>query len=124
MESDIREYLARAAKPDGKCRTEEEQLRFLSQKGAKILKRKLLGLCGTKAIKSLEEIASVLLETGVAYTVAEARELVPALTKSRSIHYGGSPYKGIHFLTFYEVKTCEGNTKYKVSAWTDNRGYG
>jgi len=54
-----------------------EELRGID--GAKVFKRRALGLCGEKSVKSLDEIAMILSEIGVTSSLEEGRLLVPSL---------------------------------------------
>ena len=59
-------------------RTEAEKVR----RGLKLLKRKLIGFCGCEKKKSIDDIASALMEIGVVSSADEGREAVPLLEKS------------------------------------------
>ncbi|HLC31868.1 MAG TPA: hypothetical protein VJK51_04315 [Candidatus Nanoarchaeia archaeon] len=79
----------------------------------KKLKRLALGLCGIEAIKSLDEMARLLQQTGVVSSIEEGRKQVPKLVG------GCSYYKNRTFLTFDEVFNKEGDIKYRVKVETE-----
>ncbi len=103
-QSDIENIIARAARKD-KFLTKEKRKR----EGARILKRRLLGLCGWKSTKTLEEMAQVLHSTGIASSLEEGRVIVPSLV-GKGIVYGCGVY-----IKFEEVEDGEGNKRYRIS---------
>lgn len=120
MMTSEREYLmklfAKAGRPDGRYRTDEEQLEYLSQNGAQRFKRRALGLCGHSTIKTLDEMATLLLETGIASTQHEARQLVPEIADANKIDTHAINRGGL----FYMAIDVVGNgvdERYKVTAW-------
>jgi len=63
---------------------------FFDIQKAKAFKRKVLGLFGQSAVKTLDETARALYQTGIVSSVEEGRKIIPHLSKSELI-YG---YKG------------------------------
>ena len=102
-QDEIVSVIAQAVRKDKFLTKGERELQ-----GAKILKRKLLGICGWKSTKTLEEIAQVLHSTGIASSLEEGRGIVPLLV-GREISYGGGDLK------FKEVEDVEGNKRYRIS---------
>ncbi len=76
--------------------------------GIRRFRRKALGLFKRSAIKSSDEIASLLYETGIASSIEEGKRIVPSLTGA-DINYG--PHSD---LCFTEVKNQQGQEKYKI----------
>lgn len=113
------ETFAKAGKGSKKYMSDKERLYFLSASGAQKFKRKALGICGNTCIKSLDQISALFLETGIASSLDEARELVPKVTRANELGYessrGGSVF-GISYLKFREVKGPKGDTKYQIIA--------
>lgn len=107
----LRGYFARAYKSDGKPRSADDLYNFACEQGTKLVKRKLLGLCGRTTIKDADNVVRVLLKTRVALNSDEAMELLSRLSKfckqnPYSLNYGDSD-----FLIFEDV----GESKYRVS---------
>ena len=113
-----KEYLTklfvRAGRLDGIYRTDEENLKFLSESGAQIFKRRSLGLCGHSSVKSLDEVSGILVEIGIASSVSEGRELVPKIAQASKLHQQ-IRRGGMKYLTFNEVRN-ERNTGYRITA--------
>ena len=85
--------------------------------GAKIFKRKALGLCGLSSVKSLEEMAQLLCETGVVSSVEEGKELTPSLvdksiTYSNPFSFPPTPIGGE--LGFSRVRNSNGQEAYRI----------
>ncbi len=123
------ELFARACMPDKIYRNKEEQLQYLSKNGAQHFKRKALGLCGSSAIKSLDEFAELLTSTNIANSLEEAKELVPKIVQaSKTDRYAisrmGNKFKNYmilpRYMTFSEVRNLPGEIKYKITAWTED----
>jgi hypothetical protein len=108
---------AKAGRINKRYKTYEDSFEDLSENGAKKVKRKLLGFCGHGAIKSLDEIARVLSETGVAQTSEEAREIVPQLAELGKVYSYAIRYGPLNYLKFTEIKNKPGEVKYHVMAW-------
>jgi len=115
----LRELFAKAGKPDGKYRTDEEQFDYLSGDGAQRFKRKALGLCGFRSIKSLDEVAELLTETGIVSSVEEGKQTVPKIVKANNLHSHAIERRSLcTYLGFEEVKNESGDVKYRITAWT------
>jgi len=99
----IANILARATRK-GRFLTEAER----RSEGAETFKRKVLGLCGSQSVKTLDEMAQTLYATGVASSIEEGREIVPTLIGT--VRY--NKWKG---LSFDEVTDGEGSKRYRVS---------
>lgn len=108
----IQKYFMRVSGRDERT-IDKREYKELSRKGATKLKRKLLGFCGVIAIKSLDEISSILYQTGIAGTRIEAeRDIIPELVDVSKIHHGIT-YGDLYFMKFEEV----GDKNYRVTAW-------
>lgn len=79
--------------------------------GAKKFKRRVLGLCGSNCIKSLDEVTQTLYQTGIISSLEEGRKIVESLDK-KSVRYGSARY-----LKFEKVKNREGKEAYKIEAY-------
>lgn len=102
------ELFARAAV--GKNEDEEwTTLEEMSREGARILKRKALGICGGGAVKTIEDMEWLLTETGIANSPEEARAYVP---RFNGVFIN---YEGNKFLMF-QKRTYEGREIYKISS--------
>lgn len=72
--------------------------------GIKIFKRKVLGLCGHKTVKSLDELANILMDIRVVNSLDEGKEMIPQLYgkcltystshSSHSLYFDEIEYKG------------------------------
>ena len=117
----LEQLFAKAGRPDNHPRTDEENLQFLSITGARRFKRRTLGLCGYSTVKSLDEVAGLLVETGIASSLSEGRELVPKIVEANrisalAIYTGGAEYLMPKCLTFTEVKNSEGDVMYRITS--------
>ena len=101
----IANIIARAAR--GKLLAENEK----QAEGGRILKRRILGLCGLKSIKTLDEMARILYDTGIASSVKEGREITPLLMGERVSYACGKE------IVFEEVNDGNSNTKYRITAY-------
>ena len=108
----------KAGKPDGRYRTDEEQVTFLSENGAQRFKRKALGLCGRTTLKSLDEVAQLLVDTNIAQSIEEARQYVPKIVQANELHSHAINRGGLGYMAFDEIKNPSGDVKYKITAWT------
>jgi len=86
-----------SGKADGKYRTTEEESAHLTQFGARKLKRRLLGVCGRNAVKTLDEFAEALLDVGIAKSSREAKELVPKIVWASGFNRGDSKLAHLEF---------------------------
>jgi hypothetical protein len=98
-------------------RLNEKKHRYLtesdwSRERLKTFKRKALGPCGSQSIKSLDEMAQLLLDTGIAKSLDEGRELTPSLDGARV------PYEVFSYLCFDEVRDTNKNKAYRIEIWT------
>ena len=77
--------------------------------GARRFKRKALWLCGERATKTLDEMARLLYETGIASSIEEGREITPSLDgKGVYLKFGGDS------LNFKKVTTTYGEEVYRI----------
>ena len=117
MESQqIEDIFAKASRLDESKKgslTEKEWNQERRLNGAKRFKRKALGLCGSSSVKSLEEMARLLYETGVVSSVKEGQELTPTLV-GKSITYSDSTYILKVELGFEEIKNSKDQRAYRV----------
>jgi len=129
---DARQYLvdifARAGKPDNQYRTEEERLEYLSESGARIVRDKIfperttlikrfsdsLGETSVSKVKSLENLAQILVETGVVSSLSEGRALVPRIAEANNLHSHAISRGLLKYLRFTEVKNEE-DVLYRVN---------
>lgn len=81
----------------------------------KNLKRKLLGFCGTKAVKSLEGIARILIELGACNSINEGVEKIRHLYGKR-INYHSGIFGG-NGLTFFKDTDSDGKEAVNVSTY-------
>ncbi len=86
----------------------EEWDNILSREGAKIVKRKLLGICGKETIKTLEQTAKVLYETGIVSSLEEGREIVPQLDGVDLL------YSSSKIISFKKVINGRGQESYRI----------
>jgi len=105
-QNEIANVIARATRR-GKFLTEEER----QVEGARIFKRKVLGLCGSQSVKTLDEMAQTLYATGIASSVEEGREITPSLMGGRV------SYSLCKEIAFDEVTNGEGDKKYRILAY-------
>ncbi len=116
LDTYLKKLFARAGIPDNKYRKDEGNLEFLSENGARRFKRRALGLCGRSALKSLDEIAGLLVKTGIASSLSEGREIVPNIVRAGHMPFGVS-IGSTKTLSFDEIKNKEGDVKYRITAW-------
>ena len=109
---------AKAGKADSKYRTDEERLTYLSETGAETFKRRVLGLFRCASIKSLDELANLFVETNIASSIDEAKVLVPKVVSINKLPYVKISRGGSRHMTFDEVKSSAGDTKYRITAWS------
>lgn len=110
----LKVLFAKAGRPDRKYRSDEEQLEYLSESGARRFKRKTLGRFRSKTIKTLEEVAQLLVDMNMVPTIEEARKTVPIIVEANklcSIERGGLKY-----ISFNEVKNLSGDVTYRITA--------
>ncbi|MDP3986783.1 MAG: hypothetical protein Q8P81_01000 [Nanoarchaeota archaeon] len=110
-QSEISDVIARAARKD-RFLTEEER----RVKGARILKRRALGLCGSESVKTLDEMAQLLYSTGVVPSLEEGRVITPSLVGRRVLL--GENYYGYDYLAFDNVNNGDGQKAYKIRIYT------
>ncbi|MEK6850839.1 MAG: hypothetical protein AABX85_04660 [Nanoarchaeota archaeon] len=109
---------AKAGKPSKKYMTDEERFGYLVRTGAQNFKRKALGLCGRSTVKSLDEIAELLVETKIAKNLEEARGIVPKIVEASKLREGAIHYNGIGFMLFEEVKSDNSpQVHYRIAAY-------
>jgi hypothetical protein len=106
-QNEIANIIARATRKDMFLTEEERRI-----KGARTFKRKVLGLCGSQSIKTLNEMAQTLYSTGIASSVEEGREITPLLMGGR-VSFGLSKE-----IAFDEVIDGKGNKKYRIWAYS------
>ena len=75
----VEELLVRIGKNASKRGREYDTLENFEIRGAKILKRKVMGLCGSNATRSLDELASIVYKLGGCDSVEEAKDMIPKL---------------------------------------------
>jgi len=113
----LKKLFAKAGKVDNSYRTNEERLTYLSETGARIFKRKALGLGRTPSrIKSLDEVAKLFVKMKIASSFDEAIKLVPKVVIANNIASYRIPMSKSGFIIFDEVKNSAGCIKYRISA--------
>ncbi len=108
-----------AGKDKDQFSTKKEKRLERENKGAKVIKRKLLGICGWESIKTLEEIAQALHSTRIASSLEEGRAIVPLLVREK-IRYSSCAWLNDWYLVFEEVEDREGNKRYRVSKMVED----
>lgn len=96
-----------------KERLDHEMFRILS--GTKNIKRRLLGLCGTSAIKSLEEITQVLSHFEIVENIEESKSLIEDLLNERLVYQMNPILGGYTYLHIEKVSDLRNITLYRVS---------
>jgi hypothetical protein len=79
--------------------TQEEWNKMKSMNGARIFKKKVLGIFKSETIKSLDEVAKLLYETGVVPSIEKGKEIVPALD-GKYVPYSNYRYDNLAFEGF------------------------
>lgn len=100
---ELANLFAKAARKD-KFMTEEERQR----NGARIFKKQILGRFGNRAVKTLDEMAQLLYDTGIVSSLKEGRELTPSIMGGRVIYGSGD-------IVFEEVRDEKGNIRYRTT---------
>lgn len=122
----LADLFAKAAKPDKKYRNQDEQTRYSRENGAQRFKRRVLGLCGHVAVKSLDQVAQLLVDTGIISSLDEARETVPKIVRANKLNHmaisRGDGLLGDKYLRFEEVKDQKGNVMYRISSFSYDSG--
>ena len=88
--------------------------------GMKLFKRKMLGICGKKAVKSMDEISSALYELGIIPSLEHGKPLI-AYLDNKDMNMGERRLFGIFSsMRYLTIKEIDANAKkYQVSAWYD-----
>lgn len=107
--SEIADIFARAYDRKKFCTPEERPL-----KGARAFKRKVLGFCGRESTRTLDEMANIFVELGMATNLPDAKDLIPRLSGARIEYYT------LNGLAFDEVRDGIGNTAYRVQAYSND----
>ncbi|MEK6836169.1 MAG: hypothetical protein AABX94_00725 [Nanoarchaeota archaeon] len=105
----IKEIFGRASTLKSGNFMENDWAERRSQSGAKNFKRRALGFCGRETVKSIDEIAKLLQDTGIVKSVEEGKELVPSLNGVR-VYYTDD----CRAIDIYEVQDIRGNKAYKI----------
>ncbi len=92
--------------------SERERLEIKARYGARRFRRKALGLWRSHARKTLDEFAEILVNTQIASSLSEAREIVPKIVKANSLY--GIFLGQEKSLAFKEVKDEKGNIEYEI----------
>lgn len=104
------EYFARASrsKPKmwGGINGDDER----TNDGALVFKRKALGFCGKITLKTLDEMARLLHETGMASSVEEGKEIAPKLDGAFIW------YDPTYVLKINRFQNRKGNERYKIQS--------
>ena len=104
--------------------TEDQWDERIKLDGAKRFKRRAMGLCRLSSIKSLEEMAQLLYQTGIASSVEEGREITPSL-EGKFVKYADSGILDINlilplgYLGFKAVINSENQRKYKLYTFSE-----
>lgn len=116
----LRLIFAKAAKLNGEYMTKDEQLGYLSSHGAEKFKMKTLGLFGHDTLKSLDDIALVLVDIGVASEFEDAKKLIPTIAQASMSNPYALPRLNTKFLSLKQVENAHGQIKYRVSTYGRN----
>lgn len=126
----LRELFAKAGKADpkyitnaehlaySKHITNAEHLAYLSESGARVLRKTALGLSRHSSIKSLDEVAELFVKTNIASSLDEAKALVLKVVSANKLNHHAIHIGGLRYMVFEEVKNSDGNTRYRITAWT------
>ena len=120
------ELFSRAAKHDSEYRTEikeRDYQRELVQQGARNFKRRALGLCGSESTKTLDGVAELLLETKIAGTIVEARNLVTGIVSANVISNKGIPLGYGKYLLFQKIKNSDEYEKYRITVRNETENF-
>ncbi len=101
----------------GSYNTPGQEFEALSQSGAKLFKRKALGLCGFSSVKSLEELANLFVETKITNSYDEALDLIPRVVQANELHSHGISFGMLKYMSIKRVNGDSKEVKYKISAW-------
>jgi hypothetical protein len=90
-------------------------------KGMELFKRKMLGICGKKTVKSSDEISSALYELGITPSLEHGKSLISYLNNKdmdmgEKLALGLFPY--IKYLKIEETGANAG--QYKIFVWNDH----
>ena len=114
---EIADLFARASRIDKTkmgYMTQAEWENATRRDGATIFKRKALGLCGRRTVKTLDGMAQLLYSTGVASSLEEGEEIVPQLV-GKEIDYGYYGYS--KYMLFNEVQNSHGDKAYEIRTY-------
>ena len=103
--TNIGPYFAKAV-PQERFLTPEE--RYIA--GARVFKRRALGILGHESIKTLDEMAQLLHAVGMASSQDEGKSVTQALMGNEF------EYDPCSYLSFQEVSDDQGNVKYRIRA--------
>ena len=106
-QNEIANVIARATRKDKFLTEKERQI-----EGARTFRRKVLGSCGSQSVKTLDEMAQTLYDTGIVFSVEEGKEITPSIMGGR-VSYGSCKE-----IAFDEVTNGEGNKKYRIWAYS------
>lgn len=80
-----------------------------------------MGICGSKTIKTLDEIIKILVETNIASNNQEAKELVPQLIKATEVNPIGleASIFDSRYMIFTKVKNSNAvEDLYEIRIWS------
>ena len=83
------------------------------KRGAKILKRKVMGLCGSNATKSLDELAAIFYNLGACDSVEDAKDMIPKLYD-----------KNISYTKIIKETGLSSTTVARISKWLNGKNGG
>ena len=118
----LHELFSRAGKQEKNYfMTSEQQRGYLARDGGRRFKRKAMGICGSKTIKTLDEIIKILVETNIASNNQEAKELVPQLIKATEVNPIGleASIFDSRYMIFTKVKNSNAvEDLYEIRIWS------
>ena len=100
---------AKASKLDKDIyQTPEDWGSMRQMNGVKRFKRRVLGLCGRQSVKSLDEMAQILHQIGIASSEEEGRTIVPTLDGAKL------SYTADKEISIAEVENVHGQKAYRI----------
>ena len=112
----VEDLLVRIGNKASKRGREDDTPKNFEIRGAKILKRKVMGLCGSNATKSLDELAAIFYNLGACDSVEDAKDMIPKLY-DKNISYTSS---SSHFLRLERAENSKGEEGCRLSIWGYN----
>jgi len=123
-QENARKYLenlfAKAGKHDRRYKTPEEELQHLALDGARRFKKHALGFLHNTTIKSLDELAELLLMNNMAPTAEEAQEIISRIIEANALVPRAIKLNDLgsdKYLFFEKINNSDKTNSYRVSIW-------